>query len=81
MGTEGGMQTSMTNASATTETDNANQNRRKENNRNAYNTGGNYKQGLKKFVGGNASLQGKTFEINVRDAVHQYTETVKAIAA
>jgi hypothetical protein len=50
----------------------------KENNKNAANTGG-YK-GNKKFTGGNTSLQGKVFEISARDAVHQFTETVKAIA-
>ncbi len=49
----------------------------KENNKNAANTG--YK-GNRKFTGGNTSLQGKVFEISTRDAVHQFTETVKAIA-
>jgi hypothetical protein len=49
--------------------------------RNAYNTCGcTYKQGAKNFVGGNANLQGKVFEINRRDAAHQYTETIIAIA-
>jgi hypothetical protein len=53
----------------------------KENNRNAQNTGGGgYKGQNKKFVAGNARLQGKTFELNNREAVHQFTETVKAIA-
>jgi hypothetical protein len=50
----------------------------KENNKNAANTGG-YK-GNKRFTGGNTSLQGKVFEISARDAVHQFTETVKAFA-
>ncbi len=50
----------------------------KENNMNAANTGG-YK-GNRRFTGGNTSLQGKVFEISARDAVHQFTETVKAIA-
>ena len=53
----------------------------KENNRNAQNTGGGgYKGYNKKFVGVNAGLQGKVFEINARDAVHQFAETIKAIA-
>jgi hypothetical protein len=34
----------------------------------------------KKFVGGNASLNGTVFEITTCDAVHQFTDTVKAIA-
>jgi hypothetical protein len=52
----------------------------KENNRNAANATGTGYRGAKKFTGGNISLQRKTFEINIRDAVHQFTETVKAIA-
>jgi hypothetical protein len=51
----------------------------KENNKNTYNTDGGYKE-PRKFVGGNANLQGKVFEISSKDAVHQYAETVKAIA-
>jgi hypothetical protein len=53
----------------------------KENNKNAGNVqgGGAYKTN-KKFVGGNTNLQGKVFEISSRDAVHQFAETVKAIA-
>ncbi len=52
----------------------------KENNRYAQNTGGGgYKGYNKKFVGVNAGLQGKVFEINARDAVHQFAETIKAI--
>ena len=35
----------------------------KENNKNTYNTGGGYK-GPRKFIGGNANLQGKVFEIS-----------------
>jgi hypothetical protein len=50
----------------------------KENNKNAANTGG--YRGNKKFTGGNTSLHGKVFEISARDAVHQFTETVKAVA-
>jgi hypothetical protein len=34
----------------------------------------------KKFVSGNAQLQGRIFEISSKDAVHQFAETVKAIA-
>jgi hypothetical protein len=54
--------------SATTATSN------KENNKNVGNTGS------KKFMGGNASLNGKVFDVNSREAVHQFSETVKAIA-
>jgi hypothetical protein len=50
----------------------------KENNRNAANTGG-YKGG-RKFLGSNTNPQGKVFEITAKDAVHQFAETVKAIA-
>ncbi len=49
----------------------------KENNRNAANAFG---KGAKKFLGGNVNLQGKIFEIQAKDAVHQFAETVKAIA-
>lgn len=52
----------------------------KENNRNAKNTTGGYKGGARKFVGGNTYLQGKVFEIMGKDSVHQFAETVKAIA-
>jgi hypothetical protein len=34
----------------------------------------------KKFVGGNSSLRGKIFDVSSRDAIHQFTDTVKAIA-
>jgi hypothetical protein len=51
----------------------------KENIKNAGNTGGWYK-GTKKFQGRNTNLQGKIFEISAKDAVHQFTETVKANA-
>jgi hypothetical protein len=37
-------------------------------------------KGNKKFMGGSASLQGKVFEISARNAVHQFTESMKAIA-
>jgi hypothetical protein len=50
----------------------------KENNKNAFNAGGYNK--AKRFVGGNTNLQGKVFEITAKGAVHQYAETVKAIA-
>ncbi len=52
----------------------------KENNKNTSNTGGGGFKGAKKFVGGNVNLQGKTFEINSREAVHQFTDTIKVIA-
>jgi hypothetical protein len=52
----------------------------KENNRNAQNITGGYKGGARKFAGGNTNLQGKVFEITSKDAVHQFAETVKAIA-
>jgi hypothetical protein len=48
----------------------------KENNKNAANT----TSGSKRFMGENTSLYGKTFDINSREAVHQFAETVKAIA-
>ncbi len=50
----------------------------KENNKNAFNAGGYNK--AKRFVGGNTHLQGRVIEITAKDAVHQYAETVKAIA-
>jgi hypothetical protein len=34
----------------------------------------------KKFVGGNLSLSGKIFDFFSRDAIHQYADTIKAIA-
>jgi len=34
----------------------------------------------KKFVGGNSSLGGKIFDVSSRDAIHQYADTIKAIA-
>jgi len=53
----------------------------KENNKNLSNTNGrNGQKTNKRFMGGNIGLQGKTFEISSRDAVHQYTETLKVIA-
>jgi hypothetical protein len=53
----------------------------KENNKNARNVqGGRAFKTNKKFMGGNTNLQGKVFEISSRDAVHQFAETVKAIA-
>ncbi len=54
----------------------------KENNKNAtYIQGAQSNNGSmsnKKFVGGNSQLQGKIFEINSRDSVHQFAETMKA---
>jgi len=47
-----------------------------ENNKNAGNkTGGN-----KKFMGGNQKLSRKTFEVTSREAIHQFSETLKSIA-
>jgi hypothetical protein len=34
----------------------------------------------KRFMGGNSSLHGETFEITSKDSVHYFAETVKAIA-
>ncbi len=51
----------------------------KENNKNVGNTGVPSRV-QKKFIGGNLSLQGKVFEINTKDAVYQFADTVKAIA-
>jgi hypothetical protein len=48
----------------------------KENNRNV----GNITGGHKKFIGGNQSLLGKVFEVPSREAIHQFSETLKAIA-
>lgn len=52
------------------------QNQGKENNRNAQNTAC---KGTKKFLGGNTNLQGKIFEISAKDAVQQFTNTIKVI--
>lgn len=52
----------------------------KENNKNAGNLPSSRYKTNKKFMGGNTNLQGKVFEITARDAVHQFTETMKAIA-
>ncbi len=50
----------------------------KENNKNANNTTG--KENSKKFTGSNQSLNGKIFEVTSKDAVHQFAETLRAIA-
>jgi len=50
----------------------------RENNKNAQNS--NNVKDFKKFTGINQSLQGKVFEVNSKDAVHQFAETMKAIA-
>jgi hypothetical protein len=52
-------------------------NTNKENNKNNANVGGGK---YKKFMGGNPSLQGKTFEITSKDAVHHFADALKAIA-
>jgi hypothetical protein len=44
----------------------------KENNKNAQNS--NNGKDFKKFTGINQSLQGKVFEVNSKDAVHQFAE-------
>jgi len=52
----------------------------KENNKNLSNTNTLRDPFQKKFVRGNASLAGRIFDISSKDAVHQFSETVKAIA-
>jgi len=49
----------------------------KENNKNSQNVQRDYK---KKFVGGNTNLSRKIFDVTSRDAVHQFSELIKAIA-
>ncbi len=45
------------------------------------NTGGKeYYGGSKKFTGANESLKGKVFDVTSREAVHQFADTLKAIA-
>jgi hypothetical protein len=46
----------------------------KENNTNAGNSNASTTQ-KKRFMGGNSSLQGKTFEITSKDSVHYFAET------
>jgi hypothetical protein len=48
----------------------------KGNNKNAQNT----RENAKKFTGSNQNIKGKIFEVNSKDAVHQFAETLKAIA-
>jgi hypothetical protein len=48
----------------------------KENNKSTCNRS----QGNKKILGGNSSLYGKTIDINSREAAHQFSDTIKAIA-
>jgi hypothetical protein len=50
----------------------------KENNKNISNIP-QWDTSRKKFVGGNASLSGRIFDISSKDAVHQFSETVKVI--
>jgi hypothetical protein len=52
----------------------------KENNRNLSNTNTLRDPFRKKFVGGNTSLTRRIFDISSKDAVYQFSETVKAIA-
>jgi hypothetical protein len=47
----------------------------KENSKNA----GIVNSGNKKFMGGNSTSCGKVFAVNSREAVHRFSETVKAI--
>jgi hypothetical protein len=49
----------------------------KENNKNIWNTSA---ETSKKFTRGNATLQGKIFDINTKEVVHQFWGTVKVIA-
>jgi len=51
----------------------------KENNKNIANAK-DYYGGSKKFTGANDSLKGKIFDVTSRDAVHQFADTLKAIA-
>ena len=51
----------------------------KENNKNAANIREGY-GGSKRFTGANDSLKGKIFDVSSRDAVHQFADTLKAIA-
>jgi hypothetical protein len=51
----------------------------KENNKNAANTKECY-GGSKKFTGANEALKRKIFDVTSREAVHQYSDTLKAIA-
>jgi len=51
----------------------------KENNRNAGNTK-EYYSGNKKFTGANEALKGKIFDVTSREAVHQFADTLKAVA-
>jgi len=51
----------------------------KENNKNAANARDCY-GGSKRFTGANDSLKGKIFDVSSRDAVHQFADTLKAIA-
>jgi hypothetical protein len=51
----------------------------KENNKNAANTK-EYYGGSKRFTGANEALRGKIFDVTTREAVHQFVDTLKAIA-
>jgi len=51
---------------------------KKKNNKNSGNTGKEYHG--KRFTGANSSLTGKIFDVTGRDAIHQFADTLKAIA-
>jgi len=51
----------------------------KENNKNAANTK-EYHGGSKRCTGANEALRGKIFDVTSREAVHQFADTLKAIA-
>jgi hypothetical protein len=50
----------------------------KENNKNSVNFKESYNS--RRFTGANECLKGKVFEVNSRDSVQQYSDTLKAIA-
>jgi hypothetical protein len=51
-----------------------------ENNKNSANTGGKeYYRGSKKFAEGKELLRGKIFDVTLKEAVHQFADTLKAV--
>jgi len=65
-------------ASSVATTNSVGQKDNKENNKNSANIKESYNS--RRFTGANECLKGKVFEVNSRDAVHQYSDTLKAIA-
>jgi hypothetical protein len=65
-------------ASSTAMTSSAGQKDNEENNKNSGNIGKEYHG--KHFTGANSSLTGKIFDVTGRDAIHQFADTMKAIA-